>query len=381
MATATIPGSNAMTPNPTVNNVNPIAVKQIIASVVLPVLAVIATGMRFWARRIIRVTPSVEDWLIVVGLIWTIGYAVVNILLVTIGGVGWSSTVLVESEQLNRVTIELKLTLAGQVVYALALGCIKASICLQLIRLFWIDKLFRYLGFVLLALSIGWALQTMLIGFLICRPISHNWNTNSPGTCGDLHAAYISVGIVDAVTDGLIFLLPIPKIGSLQLPNRTKLATSAIFALGLLTIASGIVRTVQVAHLQFDPNDTGAEVDLCVWSVVEPSVGIIVACMIVMRPLFLRFGEKFLSWGPWTTRRSNPMNSYDSSKIVHTDQSISRNHQFVKLGPKSDAIPLNSMGSSHDVTMYVRASDDHASDKSHYQTISASKKQKPVNVV
>lgn len=278
-----------------------------------------------------------------------------------------------------------QLTLAGQVVYALAMGCIKASICLQLIRLFWVDKVFRYLGFVVLALSIGWALQTALIGFLICRPLSHNWDTTSEGTCGDLHAGYISVGIVDAITDGLIFILPIPMIYGLRMPMRTKLATSAIFLLGLVTIVSGIVRTVQVSHLQFDPADISAEVDLCVWSVVEPAVGITVACMIVMRPLFLKFGERFLSWAPWTTRRSGGK-SYDSSKAANTNHSVSRSHQFVKLEPKSDGIPLNSIASPQEEYHPTngRQGEDRVSEYSEYHhntNPSTDQKQSPVHVV
>ena len=254
------------------------------------------------------------------------------------------------------------------------MGCVKTSICLQLVRLFWVDKLFRCLGIVVFALSIAWALQTILVGFLICRPLSHNWNTAGEGTCGDPRAAYISIGIVDAITDGMIFALPLPMINRLKMPTQTKLATCAIFALGLVTIVAGIVRTIQVSHLQFDPADVSAEVNLCVWSAVEPSVGITVACMIVMRPLFLHFGERFLSWAPWTNNTQRSAAGYGSSKTVNVSHSTNRGHH-------SNAVLLNSVPSLHEEypASKRRQGEDAVSEDSDYHAIS--QKQSPVHVV
>lgn len=79
MASSSPPGGDGVA-MPTATNINPIAVQLVVVSIVLPVIAIVATGLRFWARRMMRVTPAVEDWLVVSGVIWTIGYAVVNIL-------------------------------------------------------------------------------------------------------------------------------------------------------------------------------------------------------------------------------------------------------------------------------------------------------------
>lgn len=64
----------------TADGVSPIAVKQIVVSVVMPMVAIVATGLRFLARRMRRVRPGIADWLVVGGLIWTIGYGICNIL-------------------------------------------------------------------------------------------------------------------------------------------------------------------------------------------------------------------------------------------------------------------------------------------------------------
>ncbi|KAL1884752.1 hypothetical protein Plec18167_002344 [Paecilomyces lecythidis] len=283
------------------------------------------------------------------------------------------------------------LAIAGQVLYALALGFIKVSICLQLIAIFWIHRLFRSLAFITLILSICWSLQTILIGFLICRPLSHNWDTESKGTCGDLHGAYISVGIVDAITDAFIFMLPIPMIQTLKMPMRTKLATSAIFALGLLTIAAGIARTVGVSLVEFNPSDIETGVELTMWSIVEPSVGVTVACMLVMRPLFTRVSESIASWSPWTSRNSDQSNSYDTSgKGLQGRQSPLdlTGHHFVNLDPESNEILLHSVSSAQkgytNVFPVQDPDRDVLSSHSSYPTAassSSSKKAFPIHIV
>lgn len=273
----------------------------------------------------------------------------------------------------------------------MALGFVKVSICLQLIGIFGINRLFRLLAYVVLILSICWSLQTILIGFLICRPLSHNWDTQSKGTCGDLHGAYISVGIVDAITDALIFLLPIPMIQTLQMPTRTKLATMAIFTLGGLTIAAGITRTVEVSLVEFNPSDIETGVELTMWSIVEPSIGVTVACMLVMRPLFARINERISSWAPWSTENSHQSNNYATSdKVLQGKQHFisTESHQFVKIYPESNEILLNSRTSANEGSINLSLNRDQdrdgVSSHSDYQTIVSSlssKKQFPTHVV
>ncbi|KAJ9298241.1 hypothetical protein DTO271G3_3846 [Paecilomyces variotii] len=388
MATTAPPSSDGKV---TANGVSPLAVKQIVISVVMPMVALVATGLRFLARRMRRTRPGIEDWFVVGGLIWTIGFGICNILLATLGGVGWSSGLLTETGQTGRVVARLKLAIAGQVLYAVALGCVKVSICLQLIGIFWIHRLFRSLAFVVLILSICWSLQGILIGFLICRPISHNWDTHNQGTCGDLHGAYISVGIVDVITDAFIFLLPIPMIQTLQVPTRTKLATMAIFALGGLTIAASITRTVEVSRIEFSLADIETSVELTMWAIVEPSIGVTVACMLVMRPLFVRISESLSSWAPWRTQNSDQGNNpAGSEKVLQGKQRFTStiSHQFVKLYPEFNGTLLNSITSANegsiDISLNRDQERDGVSSHSDHQTVASStsgKEQFPIHVV
>jgi len=54
--------------------------RTVIITVVFAALATFAVIGRFWARYLNAFTPVLEDWLIVGGLIFTLGYAAGNIL-------------------------------------------------------------------------------------------------------------------------------------------------------------------------------------------------------------------------------------------------------------------------------------------------------------
>ncbi|KAJ9214299.1 hypothetical protein DTO166G4_4144 [Paecilomyces variotii] len=373
MAITASPSSGGKVP---ADGASAMAIRQIIASVVMPTIAIIATGLRFLARRIRRAKPGIEDWLIVGGSVWTIGYGICNILSATLGAVGWSSAVLIEAGQNDHVIAQLELAIAGQVLYALALG---------------IHRLFRSLASVVLILSICWSLQTILIAFLLCRPLSRNWVKQGEGTCGNIHGAYIAIGIVDIFTDTLIFLLPIPMIQTLQVPTRTKLATMAIFALGGLTIGAGITRIVEVSRVEFNPSDVEPGVKFIVWSIVEPSIGVTVACMLVMRPLFVRISESLSSWAPWRTQNSDQGNNYaGSEKVLQGKQRFTStiSHQFVKLYPEFNGTLLNSITSANEGSINISLNRDQERDgvssHSDHQTVASSssgKEQFPIHVV
>ena len=78
--------------------------------------------------------------------------------------------------------------------------------------------------------GIGFILRT----FLICRPLSKNWDPATPGVCGDVEASSIAGGITNLALDTLVILLPIPLVWRLQMAIRKKLIVTGIFSLGAL---------------------------------------------------------------------------------------------------------------------------------------------------
>ncbi|KAF2501933.1 hypothetical protein BU16DRAFT_426053, partial [Lophium mytilinum] len=266
--------------------------RTIIITVVFSFLATVAVLGRFWARYLNAITPLLEDWLVVGGVIVNWGYAAGNIVSanakpsVAYNGLGVQVADLVAAGKSNQLENQLKLLIANQVTYAIALGLVKTSILLSLKRIFNVFRVFRIIANCAIVFCICWALQTILIAFLICRPLSYNWDqVNKSGTCGNTTVAYVSIGVVDVISDIIIFVLPMPLINGLKMRKSSKLATMAIFTLGLFTVAAGVVRTAMILHTRFSPNDLEGPTQNLIWASVEPSVAIIVACLLVIRPL------------------------------------------------------------------------------------------------
>ena len=137
-------------------------------------------------------------------------------------------------------------------------------------------------------LCVGWSLATILIGYLICTPLSKLWTETTAGHCGSATAAYISLGVLDVVLDMAVFALPIPSLYKLQVSKHRKIALAATFALGLSTIVAGIMRLVAVVRINFSSDLEQREVGLVYWSAIEGSTGIVVACALTLRPLLDR---------------------------------------------------------------------------------------------
>lgn len=111
---------------------------------------------------------------------------------------------------------------------------LKLSILLLLAQIF-ATKRFRIAAYCVMALSVAWAIMTILIGFLLCTPFAYNWNTSiKGGHCGNKTSAYSAVSGVEVIIDAMICALPLPMVWNLKAPTPTKISLSILFCLGIL---------------------------------------------------------------------------------------------------------------------------------------------------
>lgn len=182
------------------------------------------------------------------------------------------------------------------------------------------------------SLCIAWSVATILVGYLICTPLSRLWTLSAAGHCANTTAAYISLGVFDVALDMAVFTLPIPVLYKLQVPKHTKIVLLATFALGLLTIVAGIMRMVAVIRIDFNADVVEGVVANAYWCSIESAVGIIVACCLTLRPLLDRIITFLARFFP-------QLQSTNKSRRTAT-------HEF----SKSD--PVKSTASSHFVRLY-----------------------------
>lgn len=125
---------------------------------------------------------------------------------------------------------------ALQVLYGLAVGFIKISIVVMLMRIF-ITPQFRLVAFCVMALSFMWMVMTILAGLLLCHPIKMNWDPQTPGgRCGNQYAAFVTVAAVDVFNEILLLLLPLPMVLNLHIGRRYKIGLACVFCSGILYV-------------------------------------------------------------------------------------------------------------------------------------------------
>lgn len=137
-----------------------------------------------------------------------------------------------------------------------------------------------------------WTTAFFFANLLQCYPISTNWV--GPGadsySCINTNMMYLAQAWTDVLTDLMILSLPIPCIWALQMPAKHKVGVTAIFLLGLLTVLSGIAKLVIfyriIAEASWNYDITWFETPAFLWAMIESALGIVGACLPLLRPLF-----------------------------------------------------------------------------------------------
>ncbi|KAL9639431.1 MAG: hypothetical protein Q9204_001090 [Flavoplaca sp. TL-2023a] len=167
----------------------------------------------------------------------------------------------------------------------------KISICLFLLRL----SSFRKIRLGLHAMNIFLVTSHIPLTFLIvfqCSPISKYWRNphDGPGKCfsKDTVAHIIIVqGVFSIVSDFILAGFPIVLLWNVQLGKRTKLGLCMLMGLGVITAGICIGRTALSGQVK-SMDVSWAGVPNALARVFEINLGIIAACMPIMKP-FVRY--------------------------------------------------------------------------------------------
>ncbi|KAK7733033.1 hypothetical protein SLS53_008362 [Cytospora paraplurivora] len=146
-----------------------------------------------------------------------------------------------------------------------------------------------YITWVLIALTLIWAIVTWCINLTVCSPVSYFWDKTIPGgKCASQQVTGAVSGALGALGDVLILGLPLFMLRGLKLNQRKKVALSAIFLLGAFTCAASIIRIVEVVKaVPTDLPYTNAESST--WTAMEMEVAIFSGNLPSLAPLFGHF--------------------------------------------------------------------------------------------
>lgn len=159
---------------------------------------------------------------------------------------------------------------------------------------------FQRFSFALNTLIVAWGAAIFIACGLQCRPIRGFWDPTVPSQCLDQNKFLITNQIFNVVIDFVILALPIPMIWNLQRAWQDKLALNGVFALGIFVCFASIYRIVVLFWI--NPADqTYTVYQATLWTHIEPSIGLICACLPIIRGLFPRLkftggsGRKYAS--------------------------------------------------------------------------------------
>lgn len=155
-------------------------------------------------------------------------------------------------------------------------------------------------------LAVGYPIACYIAFLVACDPPSYYWTQYKhpeSGMCRfDLYPFYIGNAAVNVTTDFMVLIIPIPLVWRLQMHNSVKIMVSSVFILGLLyhsllsflcdsllTIRSAcvasILRIYFMTALGHSADVSWVQGNAFIWSIVEPCVGIICACLPAIRAL------------------------------------------------------------------------------------------------
>ncbi|PCG88713.1 Hypothetical protein PENO1_108700 [Penicillium occitanis (nom. inval.)] len=164
--------------------------------------------------------------------------------------------------------------------------------------------MFQKITMMLNCLVAAWGTGIFLACALQCRPLKAFWDRSINGHCFNLDTFIIVNQAFNVVVDFVILFLPVPMIWRLHMGTRDKIALNGVFALGGFSDES---YTVYQATL---------------WTHIEPSVGLICACLPTIRGL--------LPAGKLSRNTSGP-----SDYINSTGWSVSKSGNFADTPNKA----------------------------------------------
>ncbi|KAK0507627.1 hypothetical protein JMJ35_010150 [Cladonia borealis] len=320
-------------------------------NIVFILLVSVVVAARFWSRNLKKTLYGWDDWTILAALIVYYGQGAFNFWVVVKGGLGYHAIQVTKPELENTF---LQLTVS-QFLYAVNFVLIRFSICFLLLRLFpqrWlVNTVSIASGLVRVAMgvNVAWGLFVIISALTVCMPFAYNWNTSIPGGhCNDSVKlnTYIVNSVWTIVYDSVMCAIPQGIVWRLQMPLATKAGLSMIFALGIFDIAISIVRITTVVNVDLT-DVTYTDSSSQIWSLVEISVAIIVACLPVCRTVIERairlFPLPYYRKYRGTTNTTARTDSYNRSIIDDGAPSRLRGYlpdAYRRFDEESDAMEL-----------------------------------------
>ncbi|KAI9640226.1 hypothetical protein NHQ30_011464 [Ciborinia camelliae] len=261
-------------------------------AIAFTVLETLFVALRYWAQYLARKPFGVDDGLILLAYLLCISGTVVALVgISTTGGIGYHITDVATYNPTALITWA-KILVIGAITYV-ASCCIPKMVILSLYLRIFTSKFARLTCYLLIFVVVGLAIADTVAASVMCLPLDYLWDKSIPGgKCINIPALYRWGSLPNAVSDLFILIVPLPTVWKLQVERRVKIGLTITFLTGSIGMITSIVRCVE--FFSHDPLEDGtwSGVTFLYWSIIEPAVYLIAACLPCYRPLLKPFGRK-----------------------------------------------------------------------------------------
>ncbi|KAI0554801.1 hypothetical protein F4679DRAFT_579141 [Xylaria curta] len=277
--------------------------RDIIFNSVLNILTIVVVGLRLFSRRLTRAGFGWDDGFILAATLLVNGMLVLAGFLIYLGfGLPLNK---VSHDDRKRVT---ELDRLFRLLFLLCICSVKISALLFYIRVFGVRTLhsnnldpgadtsihgirsfsrpfcrfaqgvsLRSTYIFIMYIVIAWSIANVIQEVAACPP-------NGP-MCVEQRRTDLGICVFNAVSDLLIFLLPLWPIWKLQMNRGSKMGVSFLFLLGTVTIIVAFLRFEAIAHTDYggDYNATGMKA--VNYAILEPNLAILCMSLPMVQPL------------------------------------------------------------------------------------------------
>ncbi|MCJ1453372.1 hypothetical protein MMC28_003719, partial [Mycoblastus sanguinarius] len=145
-------------------------------AIVLTSLATAAVGLRFYARKLRKICPSWDDYLILFALVFTFGTAICMVVGAAIGALGRHTHLSPDGFPVfdHRMEVMFEITYFSQLTQTLTFGLTKLAVVLFYRRIF-ATRTFSIISWIMIGVIVIWTIAFFAANLLQCLPISETW--------------------------------------------------------------------------------------------------------------------------------------------------------------------------------------------------------------
>ncbi|KAF5019202.1 hypothetical protein F66182_8807 [Fusarium sp. NRRL 66182] len=255
----------------------------LIIEVTIMSVAILTLLARLYVRIFKVNKHGLDDWLMLLAMITSIGVTVCVILAAQL--YGWN--IHVWDLKKSQAETGRKVSLAAQVLFLFSSGLAKNSILVSYLRIAPARSWLRRATYASLAFVTALIFIFLIVLWTQCRPTSAYWSLTGGDSCSAEGPRVLSQAIATVIADLLVCALPLPTLFHLKLPLSQRIALIVVFSLGLVVVFAASMRaywTYYVTEVTYDVTWEGFH--LWIWTAVEANLGVICGSVPALRPLF-----------------------------------------------------------------------------------------------